>query len=110
MKILLFVIITILFVVPCYSQSLTDSVGTATTFWQTVTLLRGTATVLCEVINDGSGSAYLLVANVSQDTVAGRTRYSSRINNYESIRFHTPQSKIFVKANTGTIPYRVKTY
>lgn len=110
MRITLFVIMTILFVVPTMGQSLTDSVGTANTFWQTVTLLRGTASVLCEVINDGTGEDYLLVAKVSQDTVAGRTRYVKRLNAYESVLFYTNQSKVFVKASANTLNYRVTTY
>jgi len=110
MKILLFVIMTVLLVSPSVAQNLTDSVGTANTFWQTVTLLRGTANVLCEVINDSSSTNYMLVAKVSQDTVAGRTRYVSRLNNYESIMFNTNQAKVFVKVSAGTATYRVKTY
>jgi hypothetical protein len=111
MKTIIFVILTILFSFSLQAQHLTDTVGTANTFWQKVSLNRGTANVLCEVINDGSSTNYMLVAKVHQDTVAdGSAKYTSRLNSYESILFYTNQAYVYVKVSASTCTYRVKTY
>ncbi|MDD5551340.1 MAG: hypothetical protein PHS34_08780, partial [Candidatus Omnitrophica bacterium] len=93
---------------PCYGQ-ITDTVGTATTFWQRIDLSRS-GKALCEVINDSSSTAYMLVAVTAQDTVGDQTRHQSRVNNYESILFTTNQKYVYVKVSTGTASFRIKTY
>jgi len=111
MKTTIFVILTILFLLPLHAQHLTDTVGTATTYWSKITLNRETANVLCEVINDGSSTNYILVAKTHQDTVAtGSAKYTTRVNNLESILFYTNQAYVYLKSSASTATYRVKTY
>jgi hypothetical protein len=111
MRTALIVVFTILLTSLCFSQHLTDTVGTATTYWSKITLNRGTANVLCEVINDGSSTNYILVAKTHQDTVAtGSAKYTTRVNNLESILFYTNQAYVYLKSSASTATYRVKTY
>jgi hypothetical protein len=109
-KIILISILVILFSTLSFAQSKTDSIGTAGVYWQKIDLLRGGANVLCEVINDGTGTNYLLVATTSQDTVASRTRYQIKLTAGVSVQFFTNQTYVYVKTNTSSIDYIVRTY
>lgn len=88
---------------------LTDSVGTATVYWQKIYLLNDRPKSV-EIINDGTSTNYLLVALNFRDTTAARTRYSRRVNTGEILKTFTVKDTVYIKASSSTISFRIGTY
>ena len=85
----------------------TDSVGTATTFWQKVDLFTISAKGV-DVINDGAVN--LSFALTATDTAASKTRYQRQIKPGEMLKTYSNQRYVYIKAASSTCAYRIGTY
>lgn len=96
-------------IVHAQTDSITDSIGVATTSWQTVNLLVPGAKGV-EIIHDDVANN-LLVAVQTSDTSATRSRYRRTIKPGEILKLSNyTRLIIYVKASAGTIAYRIGTY